>query len=329
MSTGEIPIDAAVPLVMPRISLLDADPELLTHVAKAETPRARRSVSVPLLVLPEGPFDPRVALRPGRNTFGAVVISGLIAREVFVGGQPALRLLGPGDLLADMPLEAGLVEASESWSASLPTRLGLLDDHFLHAVRHWPRLMTAIYERAAERHDATLLQLAISQHPRVEDRLAGLFAILAERWGRVTPHGVVLALALTHEALARLVGARRPTVTLALGVLAEDGRVLKRIDGGWLLGAELLPAAVAPPEPLSGKARPRLVVEVERAARDPLRREDELRQVLHRVRTLAAGHEHLRDGVRVLAAHTEEMRRRTDALLEQGRVRRASRAAVH
>jgi hypothetical protein len=57
---------------------------------------------------------------------------------------------------------------------------------------------------------------------------------LAERWGRVGPEGVRVPLRLTHEALGRLVGARRPSVTTALSGLSKRG-CLERTPAGWLL----------------------------------------------------------------------------------------------
>jgi hypothetical protein len=58
--------------------------------------------------------------------------------------------------------------------------------------------------------------------------------LLAESWGRVTPAGTTLPLSLTHDALGALIGARRPTVTLALRELTERGAVIRQ-DQGWLL----------------------------------------------------------------------------------------------
>jgi hypothetical protein len=58
---------------------------------------------------------------------------------------------------------------------------------------------------------------------------------LAERWGRVTPDGVLLPLTLSHRMLGQLIGARRPTVSTALGALTRAGEVSRRMDGGWLL----------------------------------------------------------------------------------------------
>ena len=52
--------------------------------------------------------------------------------------------------------------------------------------------------------------------------------------GKVTPAGIRLQLSLTHEMLGRLIGARRPTVTLALKELAEQNSVIRQ-DSGWLI----------------------------------------------------------------------------------------------
>lgn len=229
------------------------------HITAEEAPRARRAVTAPLLLLREGGFDLATATGCGAHPFAALVIDGLIAREITVGGQPTLRLLGPGDVIHCGELEAGLLQPEQSFTATLPSRLAVLDDRFLHAVRHWPRLLTALVERAGEQLDATLIQLAISQQPRVEDRLVALFRALAERWGRVTADGVVVPLCLTHEALGRLIGARRPTVTLALKALAKDERLIRRADASWLitdLDERLIDQCL---RPLTGAARPRIV----------------------------------------------------------------------
>src|SRR3712207_5870012 len=58
---------------------------------------------------------------------------------------------------------------------------------------------------------------------------------LGERWGRMSPAGVVVPLALTHETIGRLAGAERPTVSLALTALAERGDVIRREDGAFVL----------------------------------------------------------------------------------------------
>ena len=55
--------------------------------------------------------------------------------------------------------------------------------------------------------------LAIAHHPRVEDRLLLTLWHLAERWGKVTPDGIVVPLPLAHRRLADLVGTYGPAAT--------------------------------------------------------------------------------------------------------------------
>jgi hypothetical protein len=54
----------------------------------------------------------------------------------------------------------------------------------------------------------------------------------------VAPGGVVVSLRLPHRTLAGMVGARRPSVTTALGQLISRGEIERRPDGGWLLRGE-------------------------------------------------------------------------------------------
>jgi DNA-binding IclR family transcriptional regulator len=46
---------------------------------------------------------------------------------------------------------------------------------------------------------------------------------------------VVVRLQLTHELIGRLIGARRPTVSLALHALAEEGILERRDADSWRL----------------------------------------------------------------------------------------------
>ena len=218
-----------------QVALLEADPELLRYVAAEDAQRAGAALRAPAVDLPVGLFSPGDLFAMGTNCFAAMVVSGVINQEIFVTGQPSLRLLGPGDIIPGRAPDGPFIEPAFAWSAATPTRVALLDDHFLMAARRWPRLVPALLERALDTQGGVLLQLAVSQQPRVEDRLVMLFRNLADRWGRMTPEGVVVSLRLTHESLGRMVGARRPTITLALRALAEAGRLVRLPEGTWLL----------------------------------------------------------------------------------------------
>jgi hypothetical protein len=115
-----------------------------------------------------------------------------------------------------------------------PGRLAVLGDDFLHAARRWPQLYTDLLARIDEQTEQLVTQLILCQLPRVEDRLLAMLWLLSESWGKVTSAGTLLPLHFTHEALGAMVGARRSTVTLALGKLTETGAIVER-ESGWLL----------------------------------------------------------------------------------------------
>jgi CRP-like cAMP-binding protein len=77
--------------------------------------------------------------------------------------------------------------------------------------------------------------LAIAHHQRVEDRLLLTLWHLAERWGRVRPDAIAVPLPLSHQRLADLVGAHRPSVTTAMGDLVRSGAVSRSEGGIWML----------------------------------------------------------------------------------------------
>ena len=77
--------------------------------------------------------------------------------------------------------------------------------------------------------------LAVCGLRRVDDRLLSVLWHFADRWGTVTPEGVRLDLRLTHQVLAAVTGARRPSVTTALKRLADQKRVHPLPRSRWLL----------------------------------------------------------------------------------------------
>jgi CRP-like cAMP-binding protein len=53
-------------------------------------------------------------------------------------------------------------------------------------------------------------------------------------WGQVRSDGIRLNLELTHDLIARMVGAHRTSVTIALQKLADEGRIA-RAGRTWIL----------------------------------------------------------------------------------------------
>lgn len=219
-----------------RIPLLDADPELAEGLAPAELDVARRSVAVHAVTLETGPWEPLRQEWPVAPTLGLLVLEGVVTREIVFAGRTTTELLGSGDVLRpwEDDLQFDPLPFDVVWQVHEPTRFALLDGRVALATARWPVLAGALSRRHVRRSRGLAFQLAIAQIPRVDDRLLVLLWALAERWGRVSTHGVRLPLALPHRTLATLVGARRPSVTTALSGLARDGLV-ERTEEGWLL----------------------------------------------------------------------------------------------
>jgi CRP-like cAMP-binding protein len=224
-----------------RISLLEAEPDLARFMSVEEQQEAAH-VSVPVVRLSRGRVD-LAHLLGEAHAFGALLLDGLLFSHHRVAEHTALRLLGPGDVLPLPGDWRSTILTDTRVSAGAATTLALYGNELLLAARRWPRIVAGFHVRLAEQSERLAAQLTICQFPRVDQRLLAVMWLLAETWGHVTSLGTRLPLSLTHDALGAMVGARRPTVTLALGELVERGAIVRQ-DRGWLL----LEAPEAPSE---------------------------------------------------------------------------------
>ena len=67
--------------------------------------------------------------------------------------------------------------------------------------------------------------------------MLALFCDLAERFGHVTNHGIVIDIELAHDLIGQLIGSRRPTVSAALEELSTTGTLTRTSDDRWILNA--------------------------------------------------------------------------------------------
>ena len=305
------------------VGLLEGVPELSDYLSAEERLMVGR-VAIPAQTFSGRPLDVDELLDRS-NAFAAVIIDGLLLHRLAIGEQPALRLLGRGDMITRSGGLRTSVLSQSSFFAGAQLGLALLDDRVLLAARRFPRLFAGLQARLGEQHQRLAAQLAICQLPRVEDRLLSLMWLLAETWGRVTSSGTVLPMALTHDALGELVGARRPTVTLALKELSERGSLFRQ-DGEWLL-LEPPPQGVAPatlraiPEVIP--VEPTQWSESRRPASPPPQINiDQLRGM---ITTLRSTHERSSGEIAARFERVRRTRQHTQALRDQIRSQRLSR----
>jgi CRP-like cAMP-binding protein len=238
------------------VRLLVADRDLGSALGEDQLRQAREQVVFPVIELHTGPLmldrlRNAAGVRDGLHGF--LVISGSLTINLQMSGRRCTRLIGPRELVLLDGVQSDSIPIGWEWSVLAPARLALLDGRLHTVARHWPPLMSAILERAAQQTRNAFLQQAISQLPRVEERLLALFWSIADRQGVMRPDGVWVELSATHDTLAHMVGAQRPTVSLGLTRLTEGG-LLRSEAGGWLLARDSLDAFARPSQTVSAEA---------------------------------------------------------------------------
>lgn len=219
------------------VFLADLDPELLGDASSI--PDVRQLTRVRVVTLPTGNWDP--AHLADSAYLGAVVIDGLLGCRVDVGGRQHMEVLGAGDV--GQPYLAGLeAPSAPHWRVLQEARIAVLDRRFALATGRYPAVARGLMERLVLRSRRLLFQLAVLSEPRTARRVELMLWHFADRWGRVTPNGIVLEMPISHEDLARIVAAQRPSVTTAVGALRSDGRLECPERGVWLMPHEPPPA---------------------------------------------------------------------------------------
>jgi CRP/FNR family transcriptional regulator, cyclic AMP receptor protein len=216
------------------ISVLDVDPELAGAMDPERRALAHRHALARVERLERGTWRPDELI--GRHGLGLLVVDGLLLREVALVGRQTGELLGPGDLFrpVDESSDLDAVPVHTAWHVCEPVQVAVLDQRFTAIAGRWPELIDGLFLRSSLRSRRLAVQLTVSRVTRVDERLLIILWQLAERWGRVRADGVHVPLAVTHDTLARLVGARRPSVTTGLGRLNRLNMVT-RVRGGWVL----------------------------------------------------------------------------------------------
>lgn len=224
------------------VDLLEVDPDLGGSLAGERRGAATALARARVERLAKGAWEPEALPVEIGEGFGLLVLSGFVVRRVGRDDRYGAELLGAGDLLRPwQTLGPGASRPFEpSWQAIAPVRLAVLDLAFARRVAPFPEIASRLVDRAMLRSRHLVHELAIVGQRRIERRLEMLFWQLADRWGVRTPDGVRVEVPLTHALLAELVAARRPSVSTALGQLADAGTVT-RAGNAWLLAGLAAP----------------------------------------------------------------------------------------
>lgn len=215
--------------------ILKEDPDLGQGLTPADRSAATSLLRAPVLHVAGPRWEPPKF--PAGTTYGLLVLDGLIGRRVKLGRAVGTELLSAGDVLRpwDEPADWEMIPPELDWRIFSPARLAVLDERITALIGRRPQLIVNFSSRLLRRARAANYLMVISHLPRVEDRVLATLWHVASCWGRVTPHGVCIPFRLTHEVLGEIVGAHRPSVTVAMQTLTGRGLVQRTGQGGFIL----------------------------------------------------------------------------------------------
>lgn len=217
------------------VSLLGVWPDIAGRLAPEQRDVAERALVVPLVRTRDEDLAATLADEP--DAFDFVLVEGVVLKQTTLASSSALELLGPGDILAP-PLSATRqlgVRAVSRYLALGEVSIAILGERFKRVAVRWPHISDFLHGQIAEQAHRASMHLAMLHLPRAEDRILALFADLGERFGRVTPDGILIDLPLNHDLIGRLTASRRPTATLALQDLGHQGLLTRLADHSWKL----------------------------------------------------------------------------------------------
>jgi len=149
------------------------------------------------------------------------------------GRELSVCILGPGEIVGEMALFEDLPRSASVQAFEGTRTLELHQDVLLHGLQRSSTLALSLLRALSARLRHTTEEAEGLASMTVADRLLLRLRRLAEWSGRLVPGGVRIALPMTQQELAALVGTSRESVNRALASLRRQGKI--RLEGGWIV----------------------------------------------------------------------------------------------
>lgn len=230
------------------VRVLDFDPELAAGLERTRLQAGRDRAVAPVRSLDSCTRE--TSDLAGAGSIGVLILTGLIARDLcYTHGHAWSELLGPGDLIHPwFGVERYFsVPFDIRWELVEPGEVAVLDREFATRIAEFPEIVASLVQRSVMRTRRLGTYLALAGTRTLEERLHALLWLYADRWGTVTPEGVVIPVRLPHRTLAAAVSANRSSVSVALGSLRRRGLAAREGDHWVLRGDPPGVVEAAPP----------------------------------------------------------------------------------
>lgn len=139
------------------------------------------------------------------------------------GRESLLLILGPGEMFGELSLFDPGLRTSTATALTDAVVLALGNEQLRPWLAGRPEVAAALLQALARRLRRTNEAMADLVFSDVPGRVAKALMDLGEKFGEVTPDGLMVTHDMTQEELAQLVGASRETVNKALADFAQRG----------------------------------------------------------------------------------------------------------
>ncbi|MFM8514971.1 MAG: Crp/Fnr family transcriptional regulator [Actinomycetota bacterium] len=139
------------------------------------------------------------------------------------GRESLMAVLGPGEMFGELSLFDPGKRAATATALTDASVLELSNEQLMPWLAGRPEVAAALLQALARRIRRTNEAMADLVFSDVPGRVAKALMDLGEKFGTVTPEGLLVTHDMTQEEIAQLVGASRETVNKALADFTQRG----------------------------------------------------------------------------------------------------------
>jgi CRP/FNR family transcriptional regulator, cyclic AMP receptor protein len=139
------------------------------------------------------------------------------------GRESLMAILGPGEMFGELSLFDPGLRTSTATALTEANVLALGNEQLMPLLEGRPEVAAALLQALARRLRRTNEAMADLVFSDVPGRVAKALMELGEKFGTLTPEGLLVTHDMTQEELAQLVGASRETVNKALAEFGHRG----------------------------------------------------------------------------------------------------------